>query len=59
MRLGCENRKEKVAGYRTVTGIQTFFKDRPVQTPSGFVVALHYHSFQIISKSFRDLPFNL
>lgn len=34
-------------------------KDRPVQPPSGFVVALHYQSLQIISNSFRDLPLNL
>lgn len=34
-------------------------KDRPVQPPSGFVVALRYQSLQIISNYFRDLPLNL
>lgn len=34
-------------------------KDRPVQPPSGFLVALHYQSLQIISNSFRELPLHL
>ena len=30
---------------------------QPLISNSEFVVALHYHSLQIVSTSFKDLPF--
>ena len=52
----------KTVGVRKLSFVawRTEFKDGPMARSlpnSEFVVALHYHSLQIVSTSFKDLPF--